>query len=219
MLYHKGRTSKELVIAWRDLDARTSFSVTDLKKKWDMRRGCKELEANVGVKGLRNLALLCCICGYIPEGKSWCCNSKALLSWLAEICRSQAERRAEPQRLSSCGQQGYLEQTFTAWPRPQWQEEEEPALPGLDTAVLRGLGKMGRCRSDIVERWEQLSPGAQGTGTATAQDCRAEIWMRHQGTSLMRGEAGCGGRGVSTAETIKGLSGWWTSSVCWAEGD
>lgn len=184
-----------------------------------MRRGCKELEANVGVKGLRNLALLCCICGYIPEGKSWCCNSKALLSWLAEICRSQAERRAEPQRLSSCGQQGYLEQTLTAWPRPQWQEEEEPALPGLDTAVLRGLGKMGRCRSDIVERWEQLSPGAQGTGTATAQDCRAEIWMRHQGTSLMRGEAGCGGRGVSTAETIKGLSGWWTSSVCWAEGD
>lgn len=68
------------MIAWRDLDARTSFSVTDLKKKWDMRRGCRELEANVGVKGLRNLALLCCICGYIPEGKSWCCNSNILAS-------------------------------------------------------------------------------------------------------------------------------------------
>lgn len=52
------------MIAWRDLDARTSFSVTDLKKKWDMRRGCRELEANVGVKGLRNLALLCCMVTY-----------------------------------------------------------------------------------------------------------------------------------------------------------
>lgn len=153
MLCHKGRTSEEIVIAWRDLVAKTSVSVTDLKKKWDMRRGCRELETNMGVRGLRKLlALLCCICDYIPEGNSWCCSSKALLSWPAEICRSQAERRAEPWGLSSCGQQGYLEQTLAVWPRPQWQEEEEPVLPGLDTAVLRGLGKVGRCRSDIVER-------------------------------------------------------------------